>query len=43
MTNVLDPSYHIPPLRERLSSRLAQIKELFRKEQPAGERTPLLL
>ncbi|XP_002712742.3 transmembrane 7 superfamily member 3 isoform X2 [Oryctolagus cuniculus] len=43
VTNVLDPSYHIPPLRERLSSRLAQIKELFRKEQPAGERTPLLL
>ncbi|XP_054941692.1 transmembrane 7 superfamily member 3 [Physeter macrocephalus] len=42
-TNILDPSYHIPPLRERLSGRLAQIKELFQKEQPAGERTPLLL
>ncbi|XP_044929252.1 transmembrane 7 superfamily member 3 isoform X2 [Mustela putorius furo] len=43
VTNVLDPSYHIPPLRERLYCRLTQIKELFRKEQPAGERTPLLL
>ncbi|KAF0876146.1 TM7S3 protein, partial [Crocuta crocuta] len=43
VTNVLDPSYHIPPLRERLYGRLAQIKELFQKEQPAGERTPLLL
>ncbi|XP_012496497.1 PREDICTED: transmembrane 7 superfamily member 3 [Propithecus coquereli] len=42
-TNILDPSYHIPPLRERLYGRLAQIKELFQKEQPAGERTPLLL
>ncbi|XP_023370478.1 transmembrane 7 superfamily member 3 [Otolemur garnettii] len=43
VTNILDPSYHIPPLRERLYGRLAQVKELFRKEQPAGERTPLLL
>ncbi|XP_069345942.1 transmembrane 7 superfamily member 3 [Eulemur rufifrons] len=43
VTNILDPSYHIPPLRERLCGRLAQIKELFQKEQPAGERTPLLL
>uniref|UniRef100_A0A673V1E2 Transmembrane 7 superfamily member 3 n=2 Tax=Suricata suricatta TaxID=37032 RepID=A0A673V1E2_SURSU len=43
VTNVLDPSYHIPPLRERLYGRLARIKELFQKEQPAGERTPLLL
>ncbi|XP_004405363.1 PREDICTED: transmembrane 7 superfamily member 3 [Odobenus rosmarus divergens] len=43
VTNVLDPSYHIPPLRERLCGQLTQIKELFRKEQPAGERTPLLL
>ncbi|XP_053412896.1 transmembrane 7 superfamily member 3 [Nycticebus coucang] len=43
VTNILDPSYHIPPLRERLYGRLAQIKELFQKEQPAGERTPLLL
>ncbi|XP_061060392.1 transmembrane 7 superfamily member 3 isoform X2 [Eubalaena glacialis] len=43
VTNILDPSYHVPPLRERLYGRLAQIKELFQKEQPAGERTPLLL
>lgn len=43
VTNILDPSYHIPPLRERLYGRLAQIKELFQKEQPTGERTPLLL
>ncbi|XP_037370091.1 transmembrane 7 superfamily member 3 [Talpa occidentalis] len=43
VTNILDPSYHIPPFRERLYSRLTQIKELFQKEQPAGERTPLLL
>uniref|UniRef100_A0A3Q1MR19 Transmembrane 7 superfamily member 3 n=1 Tax=Bos taurus TaxID=9913 RepID=A0A3Q1MR19_BOVIN len=43
VTNILDPSYHIPPLRERLFSRLAQIEGLFQKEQPAGERTPLLL
>ncbi|XP_005379174.1 PREDICTED: transmembrane 7 superfamily member 3 isoform X2 [Chinchilla lanigera] len=43
ITNILDPSYHIPPLRERLYGRLTQIKDLFQKEQPAGERTPLLL
>ncbi|XP_018894315.3 transmembrane 7 superfamily member 3 isoform X3 [Gorilla gorilla gorilla] len=43
VTNILDPSYHIPPLRERLYGRLTQIKGLFQKEQPAGERTPLLL
>ncbi|XP_045685850.1 transmembrane 7 superfamily member 3 isoform X1 [Phyllostomus hastatus] len=43
VTNILDPSYHIPPLRDRLYGRLTQIRELFRKEQPAGERTPLLL
>ncbi|XP_058414600.1 transmembrane 7 superfamily member 3 isoform X1 [Diceros bicornis minor] len=43
VTNILDPSYHIPPLRERLYGRLTRIKELFQKEQPAGERTPLLL
>uniref|UniRef100_A0A8C9F6B9 Transmembrane 7 superfamily member 3 n=1 Tax=Pavo cristatus TaxID=9049 RepID=A0A8C9F6B9_PAVCR len=42
-TNVLDPSHHIPPLRERIHGKLLQIKELFQKEQPAGERTPLLL
>ncbi|NXA36738.1 TM7S3 protein, partial [Eudromia elegans] len=42
-TNVLDPSHHIPPLRERIHSKLLHIKEVFQKEQPAGERTPLLL
>uniref|UniRef100_A0A8C5UGK4 Transmembrane 7 superfamily member 3 n=1 Tax=Malurus cyaneus samueli TaxID=2593467 RepID=A0A8C5UGK4_9PASS len=42
-TNVLDPSHHIPPLRERIHNRLLHIKELFQKNQPAGERTPLLL
>ncbi|XP_036889721.1 transmembrane 7 superfamily member 3 isoform X2 [Sturnira hondurensis] len=43
VTNILDPSYHIPPLRDRLYGRLTQIRELFQREQPAGERTPLLL
>ncbi|CAH7432845.1 transmembrane 7 superfamily member 3 [Phodopus roborovskii] len=43
VTNILDPSHHVPPLRERLHGRLTQIRELFQKEQPAGERTPLLL
>ncbi|XP_025969908.1 transmembrane 7 superfamily member 3 isoform X2 [Dromaius novaehollandiae] len=42
-TNVLDPSHHIPPLRDRIHNKLLQIKEVFQKEQPAGERTPLLL
>ncbi|NXU62200.1 TM7S3 protein, partial [Horornis vulcanius] len=42
-TNVLDPSHHIPPLRERIHSKLLHIKEFFQKDQPAGERTPLLL
>ncbi|NXU59022.1 TM7S3 protein, partial [Turnix velox] len=42
-TNVLDPSHHIPPLRERIHNKILHIKELFQKEQPAGERTPLLL
>lgn len=43
VTNILDPSHHIPPLRERLYGWIARIKEPFQKEQPAGERTPLLL
>ncbi|XP_030396631.1 transmembrane 7 superfamily member 3 isoform X1 [Gopherus evgoodei] len=43
ITNILDPSHHIPPLRERIHNKLSHIKEFFRKEQPAGERTPLLL
>ncbi|XP_007947990.1 transmembrane 7 superfamily member 3 [Orycteropus afer afer] len=43
ITNILDPSYHIPPLRERFYGRLARIREFFQEEQSAGERTPLLL
>ncbi|XP_062990324.1 transmembrane 7 superfamily member 3 [Elgaria multicarinata webbii] len=43
VTNILDPSHHVPPLRERIHSKLSQMKDFFRKEQPAGERTPLLL
>lgn len=43
VTNILDPSHHIPPLRERLYGQFTQIREFFQKEQPAGERTPLLL
>ncbi|XP_006895150.1 PREDICTED: transmembrane 7 superfamily member 3 [Elephantulus edwardii] len=43
VTNILDPSYHIPPLRDRLYGRLAQIKEFFQQQQSVGERTPLLL
>ncbi|XP_008640702.1 PREDICTED: transmembrane 7 superfamily member 3 [Corvus brachyrhynchos] len=42
-TNVLDPSHHIPPLRERIHNKLLHIKVFFQKDQPAGERTPLLL
>ncbi|NWU28267.1 TM7S3 protein, partial [Dyaphorophyia castanea] len=42
-TNVLDPSHHIPPLRERIHNKLLHIKTFFQKDQPAGERTPLLL
>ncbi|OCT86040.1 hypothetical protein XELAEV_18019734mg [Xenopus laevis] len=42
-TNVLDPSYHLPPLRDRVLIRLAQFRDLFRRDQPTGERTPLLL
>ncbi|XP_074124880.1 transmembrane 7 superfamily member 3 isoform X1 [Sminthopsis crassicaudata] len=43
VTNILDPSYHVRPLRERLYSKLAQFKQLFQEEETAGERTPLLL
>ncbi|XP_042533389.1 transmembrane 7 superfamily member 3 [Dipodomys spectabilis] len=43
VTNILDPSHHIPPLRNRFWGQLTQIKEFFQKQQPAGERTPLLL
>ncbi|KAG8438570.1 hypothetical protein GDO86_004945 [Hymenochirus boettgeri] len=42
-TNVLDPSYHIPPIKDRMMIRLAQLRDFFRTEQPTGERTPLLL
>ncbi|XP_066444510.1 transmembrane 7 superfamily member 3 [Eleutherodactylus coqui] len=40
ITNILDPIYHTPPLKDRL---LARIRDCFYKEQPLGERTPLLL
>ncbi|XP_054843881.1 transmembrane 7 superfamily member 3 [Eublepharis macularius] len=43
ITNVLDPSHHVPPLKERILSQVSQVKDLFHREQPAGERTPLLL
>ncbi|XP_061438196.1 transmembrane 7 superfamily member 3 [Rhineura floridana] len=43
ITNILDPSHHVPPLKERIHSKLSQVKDFFQKEQPAGERTPLLL
>ncbi|KAM4882258.1 transmembrane 7 superfamily member 3 isoform 2-T2 [Thomomys bottae] len=43
VTNILDPSHHIPPLRNRLWGQLTQIKEFFQQQQPSGERTPLLL
>ncbi|XP_069822217.1 transmembrane 7 superfamily member 3 [Dendropsophus ebraccatus] len=43
ITNILDPSHHTPPLRDRLLASLARIRDFFRKEQSLGERTPLLL
>lgn len=43
ITNILDPIYHTPPLKERFLASLARFRDLFRKEQPMGERTPLLL
>ncbi|XP_075711884.1 transmembrane 7 superfamily member 3 isoform X2 [Rhinoderma darwinii] len=43
ITNILDPSYHTPPLKDRLLANLARLRDFFRKEQPRGERTPLLL
>ncbi|XP_017341133.1 transmembrane 7 superfamily member 3 isoform X1 [Ictalurus punctatus] len=39
-TNVLDPSHHTPSLAARL---LARARQLTRHQEPAGERTPLLL
>ncbi|XP_048357177.1 transmembrane 7 superfamily member 3 isoform X2 [Sphaerodactylus townsendi] len=43
ITNILDPSHHVPPWRERILSKLSQVKDLFHKEQLTGERTPLLM
>ncbi|XP_070611178.1 transmembrane 7 superfamily member 3 isoform X1 [Erythrolamprus reginae] len=42
VTNVLDPSHHVPPLKERIHNKLSQIKDLFQKDQAASESTPLL-
>ncbi|XP_041071989.1 transmembrane 7 superfamily member 3 isoform X2 [Carcharodon carcharias] len=42
-TNILDPSHHIPPIKDRMKSALTDVKQLFVKQQPAGEQTPLLL
>ncbi|XP_029317892.1 transmembrane 7 superfamily member 3 isoform X2 [Cottoperca gobio] len=39
-TNVLDPSHHAPPLPNRL---LARARQLTKRNEPAGEHTPLLL
>ncbi|CAN2391214.1 transmembrane 7 superfamily member 3 [Pristimantis euphronides] len=43
ITNILDPIYHTPPLKDRILANLARIRKFFHKEQPLGERTPLLL
>ncbi|KAM5170400.1 transmembrane 7 superfamily member 3 [Mantella aurantiaca] len=43
ITNILDPIYHTPPLKERILASFARFRNLFRKEQSLGERTPLLL
>ncbi|XP_067906269.1 transmembrane 7 superfamily member 3 [Heterodontus francisci] len=42
-TNILDPSHHVPPIKDRMKSVLTDVKQLFTKQQPAGEQTPLLL
>ncbi|XP_078393017.1 transmembrane 7 superfamily member 3 isoform X2 [Cetorhinus maximus] len=42
-TNILDPSHHVPPIKDRMKSALTDVKQLFVKQQPAGEQTPLLL
>ncbi|XP_059834522.1 transmembrane 7 superfamily member 3 isoform X1 [Hypanus sabinus] len=42
-TNVLDPSHHIPPLKDRLRNKLIAFKQIFVKPPPRGEQTPLLL
>ncbi|XP_069484191.1 transmembrane 7 superfamily member 3 isoform X2 [Ambystoma mexicanum] len=41
-TNILDPSHHVPPLKERLHGYLTQFLDMFQRRQPTGERTPLL-
>ncbi|KAM4035354.1 LOW QUALITY PROTEIN: transmembrane 7 superfamily member 3 [Anomaloglossus baeobatrachus] len=43
ITNILDPSHHLPPLRDRIRAGLTQFRDFFRKRQSWGERTPLLL
>ncbi|XP_040291612.1 transmembrane 7 superfamily member 3 [Bufo bufo] len=43
ITNILDPSYHTPPFKDRLLANLAWLRDFFRKEPSLGERTPLLL
>lgn len=42
-TNVLDPSHHVPPIKERVRNALATFNQLFIRQQPVGEQTPLLL
>uniref|UniRef100_V9KEE9 Transmembrane 7 superfamily member 3 n=1 Tax=Callorhinchus milii TaxID=7868 RepID=V9KEE9_CALMI len=42
-TNILDPSHHIPPLKERMKSSMTLLTQVFTKEPSAGESTPLLL
>lgn len=42
-TNVLDPSHHVPPIKERVRNALATFNQLFTRQQPVGEQTPLLL
>ncbi|XP_060886245.1 transmembrane 7 superfamily member 3 [Labrus mixtus] len=39
-TNVLDPSHHFPPLPNRI---LARARQLTKRNESAGEHTPLLL
>ncbi|XP_075066610.1 transmembrane 7 superfamily member 3 [Mixophyes fleayi] len=43
ITNILDPSYHMPPLKDRLLASLARFRGFFCKKPSLGERTPLLL
>ncbi|XP_073423532.1 transmembrane 7 superfamily member 3 [Dendrobates tinctorius] len=43
ITNILDPSHHLPPLKDRIRAGLTQFRDYFRQPQSHGERTPLLL